>query len=108
MQLYICKPPSPPVLDVSSYMPPASLTLPGEYADGMRQLCYSLRQIQYLQHYIYESRLTDPNHVNNRKQPAEDPEDNEKPIRHIPIPAGLIPAESFKSVVSIEQFLLTS
>ncbi|BEJ17553.1 hypothetical protein CspHIS471_0609540 [Cutaneotrichosporon sp. HIS471] len=68
------------------------------YADGKRQLCYSLGQIQYLQYYMFECRLTDPNHANNLKEPATDPDDDEKPIRYIPLPAGLIPAESFKSV----------
>ncbi|BEI96230.1 hypothetical protein CcaverHIS631_0111790 [Cutaneotrichosporon cavernicola] len=68
------------------------------YADGTRQLCYSLGQIQYLQYYMFECHLTDPNHANNRKEPATDPDDDEKPIRHIPLPAGLIPAESFKFV----------
>ncbi|GMK57508.1 hypothetical protein CspeluHIS016_0403420 [Cutaneotrichosporon spelunceum] len=70
-----------------------------QYADdGKLQLCYSLDQVQYLQHYIFESGLSDPNHVNNRTDPAANPEDDEKPVRRIPLPADLIPAEKFKSV----------
>ncbi|KLT43123.1 hypothetical protein CC85DRAFT_68234, partial [Cutaneotrichosporon oleaginosum] len=73
----------------------------GEFADGNRQLCYSLGQVQYLQHYIYEMGLTDPNHPNNCANPATSRKDDKKPIRRVPLPAGFIPAESFKSVTPV-------
>jgi hypothetical protein len=89
--------------------------------DGHERLCFSLKQIQYLQFYIHEMRLANPawtdylakqSSLNEADQPKEGeelvpPEYVEEENDWVPIPGGIIRAEDLADVVcSFSQFLV--
>lgn len=78
---------------------------------GEQRLLFSLHQLEYLQYYIHEMRLTDPEHVtslvNQNQENAEDKE-NVSPIANgaipewVPLPSSLIRLEFFQKLASIQ------
>lgn len=87
----------------------------GLETDGHERLCFSLKQIQYLQYYIHEMRLANPawteylaklSSGNDADQPKEGeelapPEYVEEENEWLPIPGGIIRAENLADVVCL-------
>lgn len=82
---------------------------------GHERLCFSLKQIEYLQYYIHEMRLADPawtkylaklSSANAEDQPKEGeiiepPPYNEEENGWVPIPGGFVDADDVAEIVSV-------
>lgn len=91
------------------------LTTPGIKSEGYELLCFSLNQIEYLQYYIHEMRLADPewtqylaklSSANAEDQPKEGQEFSPPPYveeenQWVPMPSAIIRASEFVEVVSV-------
>ena len=83
---------------------------------GKRRVLYSLRQLEYLQYYIHEMRLTDPEWVMSiSSQVMEGNEDKENvpPTKKedipewVPLPANILDLDFFVKIVCRSRLPLT-